>query len=79
MYPVNPLVREALVFKHLQNDRVFQFIKSFFKIQLQDHNLFFGVVAEVKELKSPDQTVLDCSSFYESILVWVNQVKNDLL
>lgn len=41
------------MFQHLQDEGVFYFIKSLFKINFEDHYLFLGMVVEVEELKSP--------------------------
>jgi hypothetical protein len=40
LYPLYPVFRETFMFHDIQNDLVFNFVKGFLKIQLQDNQFF---------------------------------------
>jgi hypothetical protein len=67
--PPQPFRGETFSMKHLQNSGVLNQIKGFFKVQLQDNNLPSRVVTLVEGFKSRTKTVLDRSTFDETILV----------
>jgi hypothetical protein len=72
--PPQPLRGEAFSMKHFQNSGVLNQIKGFFKVQSQDYNLPFRVVTLVKKFKSPPKTVLNSSTFDETILIFMNNL-----
>jgi len=56
---------------------VLYFVKSFLKVNLDNDYFLFGVMAEVKVLKCPSQTVLNGFGMNEPILIFVNKASNN--
>jgi hypothetical protein len=55
------------------------FVEGFLKIKFQNDCFLLPKFAKMDKLKSPSQAVLDRSSFYEAILIGMNQRNNNLL
>lgn len=58
---------------------MFYFVKSLFKVNLQNYNVLLGMMANVQKLKSPGYTILYSSSPQEAILVFMYQTRHDRL
>lgn len=75
--PFAPFITKYHGSHDLNNGFMFHFGKCFFKIQFEKDDLFSSLMRSTDVLKCPSKTVLDSSSFNETILVMVNELEND--
>lgn len=75
----DPSGRKTFGIQHFKHNSMFQKVESLLKIKFKDNNLSFGMMTLVKIFKSPSQTILNRSSFNETILVIMNNLKSNSL
>ena len=63
----------------LQNYIMLNGVKSFSKIQLKNDDLFLALLALVDVFKAPGYAVLNCLVSDNTILIFVQKLKDDLL
>ena len=54
-------------------------IKGLLKVQFENYYRSLGLMTLVQIFKGPTNTILDCSAFNETILIFVNALHNQLL
>ena len=64
---------------HLHDCSVLHCIKSLGKIKFENDNFPLALLALMYKFKTPGNTVLDCSTFNKTILILMQDLKDDFL